>query len=191
MASPVSQLPRVVIAGPDPAIQGRPAAGPRSLDARPKAGHDARWELHFRLIACLFALLCMTVPALAQSPAAPAPDTAVEEPAVDPAALERIIQTVQEEPERQRLVDDLRALQAAQETAGEPADAGLAGRVIEALSAQVDMLGDSLAGAARGFAGLPEFTKRTVMRLADAPDRRRFFGQIGAVLASLLSGIVA
>ena len=148
-------------------------------------------RLLFALLALVFALLLTPLPGLAQTTLAPATDSAAEEPAVDPAALERIIRTLEDEPARQRLVEELRALQAAQETAGEPADAGLAGRVIEALSAQVDVLGDSLAGAARGFAGLPEFTKRTVTRLASAPQRRQFFGQIGAVLASVLSGIVA
>jgi small-conductance mechanosensitive channel len=140
------------------------------------------------MFVAIAGLLWGAAPGLAQTPSAP--DTVVEEPAVDPAALERIIRTLEDEPARQRLVEELRALQVAQETAEEPADVGLAGRVLEALSGQVDVLAESLGGAARGFAGLPEFAQRTVKELADPPQRRRFFSQIGAVLAAMLSGIV-
>jgi moderate conductance mechanosensitive channel len=161
------------------------------------AGHDVQrgcLSPHLRILAMMvltLTALLWAVPGHAQMPAAPAPAVAVEEPVVDPAALERIIRTLEDEPARQRLVEELRALQIAQQAGEEPPRVGLAGRVLEALSEQVDGLGRSLSIAARGFAGLPDFARRTVARLADPPERRAFFSQIGAVLAALLSGIVA
>jgi moderate conductance mechanosensitive channel len=162
------------------------------------AGHDAqrgclssRLRILAIILLTLTALLWASGPGHAQMPGVPAANVAVEEPAVDPAALERIIETLENEGARQRLIEDLRALRVAQEAEEEPARTGLAGRVLEALSAQVDVLGRSLGQAAQGFVGLPEFAQRTVTQLADGPDRRRFFGQVGAVLASLLSGIIA
>jgi moderate conductance mechanosensitive channel len=161
------------------------------------AGHDVQRDClspHFRLLALI--LLTLTallwgVPGHAQMPGAPAPAVALEEPVVDPEALERIIQTLEDEPARQRLIEELRALRVAQEAEEEPPRTGLAGRVLEALSAQVDVLGRSLGQAVQGFVGLPEFAQRTVTQLADGPDRRQFFSQVGAVLAAVLSGIIA
>jgi moderate conductance mechanosensitive channel len=161
------------------------------------AGHDVQrgcLSPHLRILAMMvltLTALLWAVPGHAQMPAAPAPAVAVEEPVVDPAALERIIRTLEDEPARRRLVEELRALQIAQQAGEEPPRVGLAGRVLEALSEQVDGLGRSLSVAAHGFADLPDFARRTVTRLADPPERRAFFSQIGAVLAALLSGIVA
>ena len=146
-----------------------------------------------RLLAFVFValvgLLAATAPGAAQ--ATLVPETAVEEPVVDPQALERIIKTLEDEPARQRLVEELRALQMAQEAAEEPAKSGLAGRILEVLSTQVDVMGESLGSAARGFVGLPQFAERTVTQLASPAQRRHFFSQIGAVLAAVLSGIIA
>ncbi|MFW6077879.1 MAG: hypothetical protein ACOC71_08995, partial [Hyphomicrobiales bacterium] len=144
-------------------------------------------RLAFILVA-LTALL-WAVPGHAQVPGA-APEAATEEPAIDPEALERIIRTLEDEPARQRLVEELRALRVAQDSIEEPAKTGLAARVLEALSAQVDTLSQSLGEAAHGFVGLPAFAQRTVTQLADPPERREFFGEVGAVVAALLSGIV-
>jgi moderate conductance mechanosensitive channel len=143
------------------------------------------------IILVTLAALLWAAPGQAQMPGAPAPNVVVEEPVVDPQALERIIETLENEGARQRLIEDLRALRIAQEADEEPARTGLAGSVLEALSAQVDVLGRSLGQAVQGFVGLPEFARRTVTQLADGPDRRRFFGQVGAVLAALLSGTIA
>ncbi|HUF45691.1 MAG TPA: hypothetical protein VMN43_10135, partial [Aestuariivirgaceae bacterium] len=142
------------------------------------------------ILVAVVGLLWETAPGVAQASLGAAPDTTVVEP-VDPAALDRIIRTLQDEPARQRLVEELRALQAAQEAAEPPASTGLAGRVLEELSAQIDVLGESLGGAARGFAGLPDFAQRIATELRDPPQRRHVFTQIAAVLAAILSGIVA
>jgi moderate conductance mechanosensitive channel len=183
----IEPAPDLVVAGPDPAIQGRCAPDLQPL-----------WELVHALRMLAFVLvaaaglLWASGPGQAQMPGAPAADVAVEEPAVDPEALERIIQTLEDEPARQRLVEELRALRVAQEMAEEDTEArGLAGRVLQALSAQVDTLSRSLGEAAQGFVGLPAFAQRTVTQLADGPDRREFFSQVGAVLAAVLSGIIA
>jgi moderate conductance mechanosensitive channel len=141
------------------------------------------------VFVALVGLLATTAPGAAQ--ATLVPETAVEEPVVDPQALERIIKTLEDEPARQRLVEELRALQMAQEATEEPAKTGLAGRILEVLSTQVDVMGESLGSAARGFVGLPQFAERTVTGLASPAQRRHFFSQIGAVLAAVLSGIIA
>jgi moderate conductance mechanosensitive channel len=144
------------------------------------------------ILLTLAALVWAAAPGQAQMPGAPAAEVAVEEPAVDPEALERIIETLEDEAARQRLVEELRALRVAQEAvAEETEEPGLAGRVMEALSAQLDTLSQSLGEAAQGFVGLPAFAQRTLTQLADAPDRRQFFSQVGAVLAAVLSGIIA
>ena len=150
-------------------------------------GHRLR-VLALVLVTAIAGVIWSTAPGFAQAPAA---DAVASDPVIDPAALDRIIRTLEDEAARQRLVEELRALQLAQEEAEEPIATGLAGRVLEALSSQVDVLGDSLSGAARGLAGLPEFAERTVAKLASAPQRRHFFSQVGAVVAAMLSGIVA
>jgi moderate conductance mechanosensitive channel len=141
------------------------------------------------VFVALVGLLATTAPGAAQ--ATLVPETAARSRWSIPQALERIIKTLEDEPARQRLLEELRALQMAQEATEEPAKTGLVGRVLEALSAQVDRLGASLGEAAHGFVGLPEFARRTVTQLADAPQRRQFFSQVGAGLAAMLSGIVA
>jgi hypothetical protein len=148
----------------------------------------------FRLLAVIVvavvALLSMTVPGSSQGLTDAQPPATADEPIIDPAALDRIISTLESEPARQRLVEELRALQAAQATVETPEDVGLAGHVLQALSSQVDAVGASLAEAARGFAGLPEFARHAMAQLADAPQRRAFFTQVAAVIAALLTGLV-
>ncbi len=143
------------------------------------------------ILVAVVALVSMTLPGWSQVQPGAQPPTTADEPVVDPAALDRVIRTLESEPARQRLVEELRALQAAQAGVEAPASVGLAGRALASLSTQIDELGRSLSGAAHGFASLPEFARQTVAQLGDPPQRRHFFTQVAAVVAALLTGTVA
>jgi hypothetical protein len=123
-------------------------------------------------------------------PGAPAAEVAVEEPAVDPEALERIIETLEDETARQRLVEELRALRIAQERPRRSRP----GRACRACPggplSQVDMLSKASARRRTASSACRPSPSAPCGSL-DAPDRRQFFSQVGAVLAAMLSGLIA
>jgi moderate conductance mechanosensitive channel len=143
------------------------------------------------MVVAVVALFSLTTPGSAQVPLGAQPTTTVDEPVIDPEALERVIRTLADEPARERLLEELRALQAAQLRAEEPDDVGLAGHVLQSLSNQFDLLGTSLGEAASGFADLPEFSLHTAAQLGEPDQRRHFFAQVATVLAAVLIGLVA
>lgn len=133
-------------------------------------------------------IFSLAAPASAQTAQPAPPPPAVTDLPLDPAAVDRLIETLQDDQARARLIETLQALKAAQERLEPEERLGLAGRFLEALSIQVGALGDSVTIVARGFAGLPELAQWGVAELRDPVQRRLLLERTLTVIVTLMAG---
>ena len=145
-----------------------------------------------RLAALPLALLCLIGFAAVPRPAAgQAPPPAAQ--AVSTADLEKLVGTLQDEQQRQRLIKDLQALIAAQQQ--RPAAAPASGDLIDAATAELQQLGDDLVATASVLIDLPDLANWGRTQLEDVQARDRWvaiLGHVGAILgAAILVDLLA
>lgn len=115
-------------------------------------------------------------------------------PQINASETERLLKTLENPEERQKFIEQLRALVNAQ-NAVEPPPAPVPDRVatrfLEMLSEHIAAVGDSLFRAAAFFAHAPQFYGWLVQELSDSANRARLLEIFAKVLAVLLAGWLA
>ena len=133
----------------------------------------------------LLAIWLLAVSASAQQPA-PA------EPAAPAAAeLEALLETLENDAERQKLVENLRTLLEAQRVEDEAAEDDLGARLMGQVSGAVGELSGELAGAAVELTDLPLAAIRGLDSLRDPDVRARVVEVVWKVAAVLIGGLLA
>lgn len=137
----------------------------------------------FLLIVCL--LLIAPLPrAAAQTPATQAP-------AVSQQDIDALVTTLQDPAAREKLIQQLQALKAAQAAESGATEAESIGAVLlSSLSEQVRQISDALVTTATAVLDLPRLTSRTAAQLADPTVRARWLEvllKIGFILAAALA----
>jgi small conductance mechanosensitive channel len=141
--------------------------------------------LHHRLLLAI--MLATSLAAAAQAQSAPAPS-------VSAAELEKLVGVLENDAERQRFVEQLKALiEAERRTAtAEPVIPDrVAARFLGSLSDQIAAFGASIMGAAAFIADAPKLTAWIEQQAASEWSRQRLTEITGKVIAVLLGGLVA
>lgn len=151
------------------------------------------------IVALVLAVAVPGPPAAAQKPANEAPANAPAASAA-PAAdeLARLVATLENEAERQKLLDQLRALIRAQRAA-EPAasrekpsaGAVVASQIVEGIADRLDRLGRRMSQAVDELEALPATVAELARQLADPAVRNRWVEVAAKLLAVLAAGILA
>lgn len=140
------------------------------------------WRAWLVCVAVL--LLLSSGPVSAQPVAAGAPATA-SPPAVSAAELERLVKTIEDPAQRERLVGDLKALIAVERRQAPPETETIGARFLSFLSQHLAGLGGGLYSVAAALTELPRVAEWLVEVLGNAADRERL-----ALLAAHLVLIV-
>ncbi len=142
------------------------------------------WPPHW-ITALLVAVALLATPAMAQQ----------QEQGAQ-AAIERLVQRIEDPDRRAELLAELQALLDAQ-AAAEPgpaaasATSGLGGRLIEATSNQMERISQQVAGAGRAFLAVPGLARDMAQQATDAETRRRWMEMAGKVVLVLAVGLLA
>ncbi len=149
--------------------------------------HRSRLPLVVPLLVLPFMLIwLLTLPAFGQTAATPA------DPAQPAAAdLESLLDTLENDVERQRLVENIRALLEAQRVDEAEAEDDLGSRLMGQVSGAVGELSGELAGAAIELSDLPLAALRGLESLQDPGVRARVIEVIWKVALVLAGGLVA
>jgi len=152
----------------------------RRTDLRPERG----WG-RFLLVACLLLLALLPFsPAAAQGQASP--PAAVSEQEID-----ALVTTLEDPAAREKLIQQLRALKAAQAQDAQAVEPeGLGAILLASLSEQVRQVSDALATAATAILDLPQLIGWTVAQLSDPAVRDRLIEvllKLGIILAAALA----
>lgn len=157
------------------------------------------------LAAALAVILVLGAAAEAQSPqgassGAPTEASAsgASAPEIGPETAKRLIETIEDPAERQRLVEDLRALSRAGAggAGGAAADEdgvleGLGSSLLGRISARIDALGDRLQDAVAAVAALPRLFTRLIDAAGQPEVLRQWADMALKVIGVLAAGIVA
>ncbi len=148
-----------------------------------------------RLIAAAFAIMLAlsAAPAAAQAPAAPAPGLE----GVPAADLEALVETLEDDAARARLVGDIKALieaRRATEPDG-PARGVLSASLFSFIADQADAVNERLSGTLELLADLPALTASAIAVLRDPAQRQPWLQRLGLLLllfaaAGLLEALV-
>jgi small conductance mechanosensitive channel len=136
------------------------------------------------LQACAALLLALSFlfPVLAH-----AQDRAPKEPGIKVEEVQRLVDTLENDADRQRLVTQLRALVAAQRHGEQEAEAGVLGTI----SAHLEALGDDAMDAIAALEDLPKLTAWVAQQMADPSLRVRWGDTAWKLLALMAAGLLA
>ncbi len=151
-----------------------------------------------RLIALSLALLLALLPVHSGAAQTLAPASAKPAPAATPsvADLQHMVDTLKDEPQRQRLIQDLQALIAAQQQGAPapPAEAATPSDILADMAGRVQQFGDDLVGAAGVLVDAPYAIHWAETQFLDDQMRRRWTGvflHVAEILgASIIAGFV-
>src|SRR5690606_31873125 len=164
---------------------GRASVGRRHRrDAAPAATLAAA-------IVAAFLFWVLAAPALAQQSAAQPPT--VEAPPVTAAEIDSLVRTLEDPTARERLIEQLRALKAAQarvEEAEAPAD-GIGADLLAGLSGQVGRIGGAVGVGIERLSDLPELIEDIVAQAGDPEVRGRWLDFLVKIAIALAAGAVA
>jgi small conductance mechanosensitive channel len=147
----------------------------RRTDPRPQRG----WG-RLLFVLCLLALALLPLaPAPAQEQGGQAPEVSAQE-------IDALVATLEDPAAREKLVQQLRALKAAQAREAQTVEPeGLGAIVLASLSEQVRQISDALVATATAVLDLPQFLSWTIAQLNDPEVRDRWFEvvlKIGIIL---------